>query len=232
MPRKYKTEQIRYSDWNCDLAPGHEDYFEKINTIASWIGYALEASVSGYRLGWNHFATITVQQAKEKFGEVRVYMNFATHEFVEKQWEEELKDAKEKNSLYHRWVAGDLDEENHKKITPHILSSFKYNTYPLDEPTLEEFTETCIKSDQEHYRHTYFQAFMLWPEYERAIFSGSDHPDLLFKDEEELDACFDERINSENKSKHLSDCDKATYIERHERDREEAKILCGFKKSK
>jgi len=229
MSRKFKVDQIYYGDWNSDLAPGHENYFEKVSFIAEWIGYALEASLSGWNTSWNHFATITVQQAKEKYGDARVYTSFAAYELVEKRWEEELKDAQEKNSLYHRWVAGDLDEENHAEITPHILSSFKYNTYPLNEPTLDEFTKVCIKSDQKHYRHTYLQSFILWPEYEYAIWSGASHPGLLFKDEEELDSCFDERVKDDNDNEFLSDDDKSEYATRNEQDRESSKILCGFK---
>lgn len=229
MARKFKVDQIYYSNWNSDLAPGHEDYFEKISFIAEWIGYALEASLSGWNTSWNHFATITVQQAKEKYGDARVYTSFAAHELVEKLWEEELKVIREDNSLYHRWVAGDLDEKNHKEITPHVLSSFSYRTYPLDEPTLEAFASICIKSDQEHYQAVYQQAFLLFPEYEYAIWSGSSHPDLLFKDEEELDACFDERIKDDNENEYLSDDDKSEYATRNEQDREASRILCGFK---
>jgi len=229
MPRKFKVDQTYYSNWNSDLVPGHEDYFEKISFIAEWIGYALEASLSGWNVNWNHFATITVQQAKEKYGDARVYASFAAHELVEKLWEEELKVIREDNTLYHRWVTGELDEKNHKEITPHVLSSFSYRTYPIDEPTLEEFASICIKSDQEHYQAVYHQAFFLFPEYEYAIWSGASHTDLLFKDEEELDACFDERIKDDNENEFLSDDDESANAIRNEQDREESKILCGFK---
>jgi len=229
MPRKFKVDQTYYSNWNSDLVPGHEDYFEKISFIAEWIGYALEASLSGWNVNWNHFATITVQQAKEKYGDARVYASFAAHELVEKLWEEELKVIREDNTLYHRWIAGELDEKNHKEITPHVLSSFSYRTYPIDEPTLEEFASICIKSDADHYRLTYQQAFMLWPEYENAIWAGADYPDLLFNDIEELNETFDERIKDINNNQYMNDEAKEDEGKKIEESREESKILCGFK---
>jgi len=228
MTRKYKTEQVYYSDWNDKLAPGHEDYWNKISIIAEWIGYALEASISGYSPMWNHLATITVQQTKEKFGQARVYTNLATHEHVEQQWKEDLTDAKEKNNRYHRWVSGDLDEENHKEITPHILSSFKYNTYPLDEPTLEEHEQQCREYDSAHYRHVYQQAFTLWPEYEYAIWSGADHPNYLFNDIEELEEYYAKQVDDINESSYLTDDDKVVATTRYEEEKAYAMTVCRF----
>jgi|TARA_R110000803_G_scaffold16568_2_gene45386 hypothetical protein len=229
MPRKFKVDQIYYNNWNGNIAPGHEDYFSKVSLIAEWIGYALESSLSGWHDGWNHFATITVQQTKEKFGDCRVYCSMATYELVEKLWKEDVADIKKKNDLYHRWVAGDLDEENHKAVTPHILSSFSGSVYPLDELTSEEFAKSCAKSDADHYRLTYQQAFMLWPEYENAIWAGADYPDLLFNDIEELNETFDERIKDINNNQYMNDEAKEDEGKKIEESREESKILCGFK---
>ena len=232
MTRKYKTDQVYYNNWNDKLAPGHEDYWNKISIIAEWVGYALEGSMSGCTTGWSHFTTITVQQTKEKFGQARVHCNLATHEHVEKKWKEDLADAKEKNARYHQWVAGDLDEENHREITPHILNSFKHSIYPLDEPTYEEHIEQYYEYDAAHYRHVYQQAFKLWPENEYAIWSGAMYHEYLFNDVEELEEYYDKCFRDTDENVYLSNDDKYASNKRHEEEKKYSMRICDFKVEK
>ena len=70
------VEQIYYSNWSQKLKEGHEDYWNIINTIASWIGAKLMENYGGYTLKTigQQISTINVEDTKEKYGEVRVYM--------------------------------------------------------------------------------------------------------------------------------------------------------------
>ena len=76
------SKQIYYSDWSDKLASGHESYWEDINDIATWMGYAMEGYHNGHRV-----STIRVMQTKEKFGEVRIYVALADEEFVKEKYE-------------------------------------------------------------------------------------------------------------------------------------------------
>ena len=56
------VEQIRYSHYRQKLEPGHEDYWEVIDLLASNIGTRLESH------------GIRVSQTKEKYGRAVVYL--------------------------------------------------------------------------------------------------------------------------------------------------------------
>ena len=60
--REYTTEQIHYAHLREELAPGHENYWWMIGTIARWIAFALQSHPD-----------LEVLDYKEKFGQCRVY---------------------------------------------------------------------------------------------------------------------------------------------------------------
>lgn len=60
-----------------------------IDTIAQWIGYALEGCIHGFNLRRRASSTIRVEQTKEKFGEARVYCRLADEDLVREEWEKD-----------------------------------------------------------------------------------------------------------------------------------------------
>ena len=86
------TEQIYYNMWGSE-SEEHKDYFYKIGTIASWIGYALIGPRHiPYSTEIQPLSNICVLQTKEKFGSPRVYVSFSA--------ETELEDAKHYRQVY------------------------------------------------------------------------------------------------------------------------------------
>ena len=86
MNKQNKVEQIYYSNWSDELKEGHENYWSTISLIAEWIGNSLEASRRRTTSETFWSSTIGVSQAKEKFGEVRVYCYFAMDRPVKKEY--------------------------------------------------------------------------------------------------------------------------------------------------
>ncbi len=192
MVKKYKVKQIYYSNWSQELEKGHENYWEMINTIAHWIGNSLEATrrTTGSKPMWE--STIGVSQTKEKFGQVRVYCYFAIDSAVNKEYKRLKKSIKQQNEDYYRWKnTGQCDFWKKK--------DYNSGKYPIKTPDLSEFTKECYFKDLKYYRKVYFDAFKLWPQYEKAIRSGADLSEYLFETEEELDQHYETLI-----SKHLS----------------------------
>ncbi len=60
---------------------------EDLDTIARWMGYALEGCIHGFNLRRRAESTIRVQQTKEKFGEIRVHCDLADEDLVREEWE-------------------------------------------------------------------------------------------------------------------------------------------------
>ena len=196
------VEQIYYSNWNQKLMPGHENYFEIISTIAEWIGFSMEGSIlssSRYRV---NMSTIGVSQAKEKFGQCRVYVNFAVNELVRKEFEKNIKMIRKKNEDFYLWEsAGRLPAYAGAWLEKEYLSK----KYPIDEPSFESFYERCLIRDCKWYRRIYMQSFLLWPQYKAAIFSGANYQKFLFDKESELVKYFSNDMHCYDENKHNDD---------------------------
>ena len=209
------NEQIFYSNWTQELKKGHEDYWWRIGTIAEWIGCLLESK----------YQTISVAQAKEKFGEVRVYCYLAVSEAVTKRYKKLKKQIKLDNSKHQIWI--DTGES-----TPKMIEHFNNNEYPLEVPSAEEHTEECFFSDLRHYRSVYFQAFRLWPEYKLAIRSGADFREYLFESVKEIDEYFDSILHNElrwyKQSSNYTEIGEQSTINNNKVQREKVKNVCSF----
>ena len=217
MKRNYKVPQIRYTNWSDKLKPGHEDYWEKCDTIARWIGYALEGALTTTSLGCIS-STIGIAETKEKYGSIRVYCYLATHHKVEKIWKTQLSEIRKQNDMYEKWINGELDQDNHRDITPYMVGA-KSKEFPLPEPDLDSLIEECIIEDTHCYRLVYMEAIKLFPEYEDAIRSGADHPEFLFEDVNELNMYFDEAIERISNNEYLSDASIDESIKKYEEER-------------
>jgi len=222
--RKYDVPQIYYGDWRDELEPGHENYWWMIGTIATWIGYALEGSIHGAQRESQFLSTISVHQSKEKFGEVRCYCHFANPDDVQKKYDAQVQSILKRNDEYHKWKNGEHTPENRW-----VVQSYESGKYPLEVPTLEEFTEECYFKDAQWYRSVYLDAIKLWPQYEKAIVSAADYWELLFKTEEEQDVYFDKRADETRKlAAEYEWEDLSERLEKIEKQRQFSCRVCGF----
>ena len=84
------SDQIKFVSWSDASAP--KQYWNDISAIAMFISSALQEVVPpsnlsrSMRLIRSTRSTIKVQQHKEKFGEVRVYCEFAHKDLVKDLW--------------------------------------------------------------------------------------------------------------------------------------------------
>lgn len=222
--KKYKVPQIYYSNWSRPLEEGHEDYWWKINKIAEWISFAL---VGGHRDGgsssWQ--STIGIAQAKEKFGEVRVYCYMAMYEAVEQKYKKHTKKIRKKNNKYREWIVSG-------NAPLHKVGEYKSGKYPLEVPTVEDFTEQCYFNDMKHYRDVYFDAFRLWPQYEKAIRRGADYMEYLFETDGEIDEYFDSIMKKQlgwySKSASWTEEGEANIVKNIKGKRDKIKNTCNF----
>lgn len=77
------TEQIYYSKWGTEKEE-HKNYFDDINKIAEWIGYAMiGARTNAFTGEMSALSNIKVLQTKEKFGSPRVYVQFSDDSYEE-----------------------------------------------------------------------------------------------------------------------------------------------------
>ena len=188
--KKYKVEQIYYSNWSQELKKGHEDYWHTISLIAKWIGNSLESSrrTPQLKTSWN--STIGVAKTKEKFGQVRVYCYFAIEKAVNKEYKRLKKKVKRQNKHFFEWEKSGRKRSMMKK-------EYEIGKYPLKIPDISEFTSECYFRDLKYYRSVYLEAFNLWPQYEKAIRHGADLCEYLFESEEELEQHYEKIINKE-----------------------------------
>ena len=188
--KDYKVEQIYYSNWSQELKKGHENYWHTIFLIAEWIGNSLEASrrLTNQETSWN--STIGVAQTKEKFGQVRVYCYFATPNAVKKEYKRLKKRIKKQNQAYYKW-------KNTGHCAPWKKKEYSSGKFPIKIPDLSEFTKECYFKDLKYYRKVYFDAFKLWPQYEKAIRNGADLSEYLFETQEELEQHYDNLIEKQ-----------------------------------
>src|SRR3990167_3150946 len=156
-----EIKQIVYHSWYQELPEEHKDYFGIIDTIASWISNELEAfkmNVIDYDFKYHKFSTICVNQSKEKFGSVRIYITFADERQVKKKFEEEkpnitfeefseqcfLKDCQHYRRTY----------LTAKKLWPQywkaISSAADHSEFLFE--TKEEFDKTCEKEKEDWYK--------------------------------------------------------------------------------
>ena len=176
---KYKVKQIFYPHWSAKLEPGHENYWIKINTIANWIGFALEGSVTSYYQTRYQYSTISVKQTKEKFGACRVYCDLAYAPYIDIKFEDHKKDLQQGDKKYFRWLNGLIKDS---QIRSDLLKAYQQGQYPQTPGTLDDFAKTCLDNDKKWYQKIYKDAIILWPEYEIAITSAMDYPNLLKSD--------------------------------------------------
>lgn len=222
--KSYKVPQIYYSSWSRPLEEGHDNYWWKVNKIAEWISLAL---VGGQRCtgssSWR--STIGISQAKEKFGEVRVYCYMAMHGAVEQKYKKYTKKIRKKNNKYREWIVSG-------EAPSHKACEYKSKKYPLEVPTIEDFTEQCYFNDMKHYRDVYFDAFQLWPEYEKAIRRGADYMEYLFETDAEIDEYFNSILRKQlgwySKNPSWSEEGEANIIRNIEAKKEKIKNTCHF----
>lgn len=159
-----------------------------IHTIAAFIAARLRypyPSINGQGNPW--VSTISVDQHKEKFWQVRVYCELAEPALIKEKWQ---------------WLkARQRRIESGEKF-------YRVHTQPeqivADDPT-PEFIARCLKSDAIYYREVYRDMLALRPTARDALFDGADHKELLYDSIEDLDRHLDE-LESKNPawSKHLS----------------------------
>lgn len=223
--KTYDVPQIYYGNWHDELAPGHENYWWMVGTIASWIGYALEGSIHGAMREPQFLSTIAVHQTKEKFGEVRCYCHFSDPDGVQKKYDEKVQSLLSRNEEYHRWKNGEHTPENRW-----VVDSYESGRYPLEIPSREEFGQECHLKDAKWYRQVYLDAVKLWPQYEKVIVGAADYWELLFKTEAELEAYFSRRVEEtqESAAKYGWD-DLDERLDTVEKRHQFARDVCGFK---
>lgn len=226
----YAVPQIYYGNWHAELAPGHENYWWMVGTIASWLGYALEGSIHGCRREPQFMSTIGVRQTKEKFGEVRCYCHLADTESVNKKFDEKVQAILAQNDACLKWKSGELDPDSKEYPKPWVIESYE-SGYPLEVPTREEFVRERILDDAKWYRSVYLDAVKLWPQYEKVITGAADYWEFLFKTEQELDAYFDARAkDAETSAAKYGWEDLPKRLARIEERRQFSKKVCGFQK--
>lgn len=220
--------QIHYTNWADELAPGHENYWWMVGTIADWIGYALEGSIHGCRQEPQFLSTIAVRQTKEKFGEVRCYCHLADTSSVQKKYDEKVKALLAKNEAYFKWKNGELDPDSRGYPQPWTIESYE-SRYPLEIPTREDFVQERVLEDAQWYRQVYLDAIKLWPPYEKAITGAADHWEYFFKTEEELEAHFDKRVEDVRECTAKYGWDNLSdRLDKLEQERQFSKKVCGF----
>lgn len=223
-----ETQQIYYTDWAEKLAPGHENYWWMIGTIADWLGYALEGSRHGFRSEPYFLSAVAVRQTKEKFGGVRCYCSLANPWGVKKKYDREVETLLAQNDLYFKWKGGELDPESNEYPRPWTIKTYEEG-FPKSIPTLEEFTEVQRLKDAQWYRQVYQDAIKLWPQYERAIAGAADYWEYLFKTEEELDTYFDGQVAETRRlAAKLNWSDLPDRLAREKNQRQFAKRVSGF----
>ena len=113
-----------------------------------------------------------------------------------------------------------------------LKKEYESGKYPLEIPTLEDFTEDCYFDDLRHYRAVYFQAFKLWPQYEKAIRGGSDWPEYLIETEEDIDQYFDAILTRElgwfENSPDQTEEWRNNIIYKNNKSRKQVKKICSF----
>jgi hypothetical protein len=188
--KKYRVKQIYYSNWSEKLNEGHETYWQTLPLIAEWIGNSLESCrrLAGHKPCW--VSTIGVSQTKEKFGQVRVYCYFAMESAVSKKYKRLKKKIKKQNEGYYKWLKTN-------QCSPWIKKKYESGEYPIEIPDISEFTKECYFKDLKYYRSVYFDAFKLWPQYEKAIRSGADLFEYLFETNKDLDEYYNNLINEQ-----------------------------------
>ena len=191
-----KVKQIYYSNWNQKLEEGHDDYWWKIDTISSWIGNSLEAKRSGFSSMPYFFSTIAVLQTKEKFGQCRVYVSFASEELVSLKYKEVIKDISSKNDFYIKWKNNEIPEDSPFRDVPDNIVKIYNEKYPLSIPSYSDYKELCRVEDIKYYRNVYMESIKLWPEYRNAIIFGADWPEYLYENEDDLNKYYEKIINN------------------------------------
>jgi len=131
-----------------------------IGVIAAFIGARLQypnPRINGQGNPW--VSTISVDQHKNKFDDVRVYCNLAQPALVRQKW---------------LW----LKENQHLKSE---IRSFYFPNIDVsaDEPT-DEFLDRCIKHDAMYYREVYEDMVALQPHLRGKICRAADHTELLY----------------------------------------------------
>ena len=223
--REYRVKQIYYSNWSEKLNEGHETYWQTLSLIAEWIGNSLESCrrTAGHKPFWD--STIGVSQTKEKFGQVRVYCYFAMDSAVNRKYKRLKKDTKKQNEEYHKWI-------NTSHCSPWMKKEYESGKYPIKIPDISEFTKECYFKDLKYYRKVYFDAFKLWPQYEKAIRNGADLSEYLFETDKELDEHYNNLINKQTswfkKDLHWTEEGEKNIINNLTRRKEEIKNTYAF----
>lgn len=200
------VEQIYYNRWHDELAPGHEDYWWTVGTIAEWIAYALEGSIHGSLPGPQRMSAIAVSQYKEKFGRIRVYCTLANKAIVETFYNNECAQIDANNKRYFAWRNGEIAPESREYPRPWTIKTYE-ERYPLVVPDWDEFYAEQVRKDIKWYRYVYLSAVRLWPQYKNVIVSAADFSEYLFQTREALDAYFDRCIDN---AARISDDDMKT----------------------
>ena len=81
--------QVKYSSWQDPNAP--KQYWNDVESLAYFIGKALDGRLYAFDHHERSFSTIRVLQTKEKFGDPRVYCRLADAELVTRAYEKSSK---------------------------------------------------------------------------------------------------------------------------------------------
>lgn len=125
MSGKYKVEQIYYSYWGTE-SKEHKDYFDIIDMIARWIGYALISPRHIYLGELVLGSNIKVLQVKEKFGSPRIYVEFGEESLLEDVWyyREVYKEAIQLWPQYELAIREGMDYEEYLFETMEEIDAF------------------------------------------------------------------------------------------------------------
>ena len=217
---KKKIKQKIYYNARDELAPGDEDYWWMVSTIASWIGSALTGQSNG-----NRHSTIWVSQVKEKFGAICVYCHFVDQSLVVEKYKERQTIINSANERYQKWLAEKPVSKSGARAGKHryLEDLFNSDVYPKVIPPLGEFEKERELEDAVFYRGVYLDAIRMWPEYESVILGRADFSYLLIKTEKELDERFE---------KQLSDPKLSAFIASYKKDYEFAKKVMKLDKKR
>lgn len=127
------TEQIYYSKWGTEKEE-HKNYFDDIEKIAEWIGYAMIGARTNAITGeMSTLSNIKVIQTKEKFGSPRVYVHFSEDTHVEdaKHYRFVYETAIKLWPHYERAIREGMDYpeflfETNAEVTSHIQNQMKW----------------------------------------------------------------------------------------------------------
>jgi len=220
------VDQIYYNNWNDKLAPGDENYWWMISTIASWIGYALEGSIHGWQTDPYFISTISVRQVKEKFGEVRIYCSFAHPPAVQQFYDKAVARINDANRRYDEWKSGRLMPGMKNYPSKYMIKVYN-EAYPRQTPTLDEFTTTRMFEDAKWYRQVYNEAMKLWPQYAKALSIAADFCELLHQTPGSFDAYYARRVA--DIKKYTSDTKSlATGLASLEKEQDFSRRVSGF----